>query len=90
MGTYSKWGSVSGLRVKGTVAAVLGKPRRYVRDWLLLPEALTLVKALAGIAEEEAKTDICLALNDGNIAVRIRTMPIDEILIGPLPPGGGS
>jgi hypothetical protein len=94
MGTHSKGSAGSGLqagrRVHSVrdVAALLGTPRRYVPDWLRLADALSIAKALAEIAEEEAKADICLALNDGKIAVRIRVMPIDEIHIGPLRPGG--
>jgi hypothetical protein len=43
----------------------------HIPDWLPLPEALQRVMAM-GVGEEEAKTDLCRALADRKIDVRVR------------------
>jgi hypothetical protein len=54
---------VSGVAMGGTVMA-------HVPDWERLPDALKRVMATTGVAEHQAKLDLCRAISDRKIKVR--------------------
>jgi hypothetical protein len=73
------------------VAEPRANQKRYIRDWVLLPDALKLAQAIAGITEDEAKIDLCLALGDGKIMIQSRiggtTLSEGETIKGRFAPG---
>jgi hypothetical protein len=53
----------------------------YTRDWEPIAVALKRVTA-TGVKEDEAKTDLCGALADGKIALRVRIATSGKLYIG--------
>jgi hypothetical protein len=46
--------------------------RRYRPQWELLADALKRIQSANGVTEEEAKIDLCRALGDGKVRIKIR------------------